>query len=215
MSQKIHPFFRQTAGEAQALYERKRIADMLICSNWMRNPTLTVKATFTSGEVNFNNSIIDHFRLSDFQTQTIPKLASESIQLVLKSSHHTAFGFTDFHHHFSKRDQEVGGCRSRWRLVGEDGCWCNLCQFLKAVNARGTALCTKLSGSPLWWKVVAGPENWKDVTTHVNRMYIIRSEMKDANALLLTVVCFFDVQAILDSLDASQSWPPAFSSTLF
>ena len=63
--------------------------------------------------------------------------------------------------------------------------------------------------------VVAGPENWKDVTTHVNRMYIIRSEMKDANALLLTVVCFFDVQAILDSLDASQSWPPAFSSTLF
>lgn len=95
MSQKIHPFFRQTAGEAQALYERKRIADMLICSNWMRHPTLTVKATFTSGEVNFNNSIIDHFRLSDFQTQTIPKLASESIQLVLKSSHHTAFGFTD------------------------------------------------------------------------------------------------------------------------
>lgn len=112
MSQKIHPFFRQTAGEAQALYERKRIADMLICSNWMRHPTLTVKATFTSGEVNFNNSIIDHFRLSDSDhTQTSLRKYTIGYPEIFS---HTAW-FYRFSSFF-KKDQ-VGGCS----FVGEVG----------------------------------------------------------------------------------------------
>ena len=138
MSQKIHPFFRQTAGEAQALYERKRIADMLICSNWMRHPTLTVKATFTSGEVNFNNSIIDHFRLSDSDhTQT--SLRKYTIGPEIFS--HTAW-FYRWNHHFSKRIK-LADVVSLAKLVGG---WLLVQQmwFLKAVNARGTALSTNL-----------------------------------------------------------------------
>lgn len=140
MSQKIHPFFRQTAGEAQALYERKRIADMLICSNWMRHPTLTVRATFTSGEVNFNNSIIDHFRLSDSDhTQTSLRKYTIGYPEIFS---HTAW-FYRWNHHFSRRDQ-VGGCLLPLaKLVGEVGCWCKSTSFLKAVNARELLVSTK------------------------------------------------------------------------